>query len=76
VQQPSARRTWTGTEPSVYERHTGMMLGELELESPIGVGCWSWGNTAFWNDSWSPSDAANAEGAFKCVLTFLPLRLE
>mmetsp|Transcript_39807 Transcript_39807/g.55280 ORF Transcript_39807/g.55280 Transcript_39807/m.55280 type:complete len:393 (+) Transcript_39807:74-1252(+) len=47
---------------------TGYKLGPLELSSPLGVGCWSWGNTSFWSDSWTSSDEAQARGAFRAAL--------
>ena len=45
-----------------------LRLGSVELPTPLGIGCWSWGNTAFWNDSWGPADEAAARAAFRAAM--------
>mmetsp|Transcript_5864 Transcript_5864/g.11177 ORF Transcript_5864/g.11177 Transcript_5864/m.11177 type:complete len:391 (-) Transcript_5864:243-1415(-) len=47
---------------------TGFKLGELELPTPMGIGCWSWGNTSFWNDTWTDSDDKAARAAFRAAM--------
>ena len=34
----------------------------------MGIGCWSWGNTTFWNDSWGAKDEAAARAAFRTAM--------
>eukprot|EP00240_Pyramimonas_obovata_P005091 CAMPEP_0118921354 /NCGR_PEP_ID=MMETSP1169-20130426/676_1 /TAXON_ID=36882 /ORGANISM="Pyramimonas obovata, Strain CCMP722" /LENGTH=394 /DNA_ID=CAMNT_0006862067 /DNA_START=34 /DNA_END=1218 /DNA_ORIENTATION=- len=47
---------------------SGFKLGTLELPEPMGIGCWSWGNTTFWNDSWGEKDEAAARAAFRVAM--------
>ena len=50
------------------ERKAGYDLAPgVHLPAPMGIGCWSWGNTAFWNDTWTDADEAEARGAYRCV---------